>query len=108
MNSPSNFRMVQASNEATTSFPKVKSAVSPKYPEEARKNGWQGRVIVSALVGKDGLVKKVEVKDSSGHSCLDSAALQAVKKYVFEPARDSSGKPISKWIYIPVVFRLKK
>lgn len=108
MNSSANFRMVQASNVATPSFPKVKSAVSPEYPEEAKKNGWQGRVIVNALVGKDGYVKGVEIKASSGHSCLDSAALQAVKKYIFEPARDSNGKPVEKRIYIPVVFRLKK
>ncbi len=108
MNSPSNFRMLQASKETTNSFPKVKSAVSPEYPEEAKKNNWQGRVIVSALVGKDGLVKRVKIKASSGYTCLDSAALEALKKYVFYPAKDSSGKPVSKWVYIPVIFRLKK
>jgi len=56
----------------------------------------------------DGLVKSAKVVFSSGHPCLDSAAVEAIKKYTFEPAKDSTGKPVEKWVFVPVIFRLDK
>lgn len=47
--------------------------------------------------------KKVE---SAGHRDLDSAAAEAVKKWLFEPAR--AGKtPVAVWVLLPVKFELE-
>ena len=61
----------------------LKSQVPPVYPEDAKKAGIQGEVVVHALVGKTGSVEKVEVV--SGPEPLRRAALDAVRQWQFEP-----------------------
>jgi protein TonB len=50
------------------------------YPLIARKKGWQGTVIVSFVVSKDGMVQEVHIKESSGFSLLDQSAVNTIKK----------------------------
>jgi periplasmic protein TonB len=50
------------------------------YPIIARKKGWQGTVIVSFVVSKDGMVQEVQIKESSGFSILDQSAVNTIKK----------------------------
>ena len=50
------------------------------YPLLARKKGWQGTVIVSFVVSKDGMVQQVHIKESSGFSLLDQSAVNTIKK----------------------------
>jgi len=69
---------------------RTKSKVQPTYPELARKMNLTGTVKVEVVVAANGTVK--EVKVVGGHPVLASAALDAVKKWRFEPAAgDSSG-----------------
>jgi TonB family protein len=63
---------------------KVKSKVSPAYPEIARKMGLSGTVRLELVVAPNGSVK--ETKVIGGHPILVTAALDAVKKWKFEPA----------------------
>jgi len=63
---------------------KVKSKVSPTYPEIARKMGLSGTVKIEVVVAPNGSVK--ETKVIGGHPILVTAALDAVKKWKFEPA----------------------
>ena len=63
---------------------KVKSKVSPAYPEIARKMGLSGTVKIELVVAPNGSVK--ETKVIGGHPILVTAALDAVKKWKFEPA----------------------
>ena len=62
------------------------------YPAEARRNGWEGKVVFRALIGVDGRAKTCEVLESSGHDVLDDATCEKVINTArFEPARDDAG-----------------
>lgn len=50
-----------------------------KYPASAQKRQIEGRVIVKFTVSPDGQVASAEIVESSRHSALDQAALNAVK-----------------------------
>jgi TonB family protein len=69
---------------------RAKSKVQPVYPELARKMNLTGTVKVEVVVAPNGTVK--EAKVVGGHPVLANAALEAVKKWRFEPAAmESSG-----------------
>ena len=67
---------------------KVKSRVSPAYPELARRMSIAGVVKVQVVVAPNGTVKNTKVV--GGHPLLVTAAVDAVKKWRFEPASDET------------------
>jgi len=86
--------------------PRYRSNPAPGYPEEARRNGQQGVVLISAQVEADGHPNRVTLQRSSGFPLLDAAALDAVRKWTFDPAR-AGGMPIASRIDVPVRFNLQ-
>jgi len=69
---------------------RAKSKVQPEYPELARKMNITGTVRIEVVVAANGTVK--DAKIMGGHPVLATAALEAVKKWRFEPAAmESSG-----------------
>jgi protein TonB len=69
---------------------RVKSKVPAVYPELARKMNLAGTVKVAVVVAPNGTVK--EAKVVGGHPVLANAALDAIRKWRFEPAAgESSG-----------------
>lgn len=79
--------------------------VSPLYPPRCRRLGIEGVVRVRVLVGERGRPLEVVVGRSSGDPSLDEAALDAVRKWRFEPAK-RDGTPIRAWAIVPIEFRL--
>ena len=67
---------------------KVKSKVTPVYPEIARKMGLTGNVKLQLVVAANGEVK--ETKVIGGHPILVNAAVDAVKKWRYETASAES------------------
>jgi protein TonB len=67
---------------------KVKSKISPIYPEIARKMNLAGVVKLEVTVTPSGTVKDTKV--IGGNPILVNAAADAVKKWRFEPANDES------------------
>ena len=67
---------------------KVKTRVSPSYPELARRLSIRGTVRVVVVVSANGSPKDAKVL--GGNPVLVNAALEAVKKWKFEPAQDES------------------
>ena len=63
---------------------RAKSKVQPVYPELARRMNLTGSVKVEVVVAPNGSVKDAKVV--GGHPVLANAALEAVKKWRFEPA----------------------
>jgi len=63
---------------------KVKSKVVPEYPEIARQLHLEGKVKVQVIISADGYVTNTKV--IGGHPVLAQAAVDAVKKWRFEPA----------------------
>ena len=69
---------------------RAKSKVQPLYPELARKMNIIGTVKIEVVVAPNGTVKEARVV--GGHPVLANAALDAAKKWRFEPAPgESSG-----------------
>ena len=91
----------------TPTYAGVSYAHTPKpaYPEQARKAGWEGTVMLGVLVNVGGKAEKVEIKGSSGYAPLDQAAVEGLKRWLFRPARYGE-RAVESWVKIPVVFRL--
>jgi periplasmic protein TonB len=81
--------------------------VKPRYPDSARRRGVEGTVIIKAYVTEQGRVDQVQVEQSAGHTDLDDAAVEAVGRWRFEPARRGR-QPIAMWVSIPVRFMLNR
>ena len=90
-----------------TPYAKLKplDVVPPLYPPRCRRLGIEGTVRVRVLVGERGRPLEVLVGKSSGDASLDEAALDAVRKWRFEPAR-RDGAAIRAWATVPIEFRL--
>ncbi|MGH7875376.1 MAG: energy transducer TonB [Candidatus Binatia bacterium] len=79
--------------------------VKPRYPESARRAGVQGVTTLRVRVLENGKVGEVIVDQSAGFRDLDMAAMDAVKKWLFEPARQGKNA-VSVWVLLPVKFEL--
>lgn len=80
--------------------------VKPRYPESARRAGAQGVTTLRVRVLENGRVGEVIVEQSAGFRDLDFAAVDAVRKWLFEPARQGKN-PVSVWVLLPVKFELR-
>lgn len=75
----------------------------PAYPEAARTEGVQGRVLLQATISKEGEVEQLHVLD--GDPMLRAAAMDAVSKWRYRPYT-VNGKPVEVSTNIRVDFRL--
>jgi protein TonB len=78
----------------------------PRYPAAARRMRLQGTVTIRALVGTDGHPQHVSLEKSSGMELLDNAALEAVQRWMFVPARQGT-TPVAAEVDMPLRFRLE-
>ncbi|NIM15468.1 MAG: TonB family protein [Candidatus Aminicenantes bacterium] len=85
--------------------PRLIRKVDPDYPEEAKKAGIQGRVVVTAVTDVFGSV--AEAKVVKGPKALHEAAVNAIKQWVYEPyLLDGVPKPVK--FTVVVSFHLDK
>ncbi len=89
-----------------SAVPRYEENSPPPYPRIARRRGYEGVVILSVEVRNDGTVGNITVRESSGHSILDKAALKTVKRWKFRPGTQW-GVPITMTVDVPVRFMLK-
>jgi len=110
---PSSLANSPASGEASDDSPLVKAAPlyahnpPPPYPPLAQRRGWEGAVLLRVVVDEDGLVREVALESSSSHSLLDAAALKAVRRWRFQPARRGN-RPVADEVRVPIRFKLEK
>jgi periplasmic protein TonB len=71
------------------------------YPATARRNGWEGEVVVAFQILSDGSVRDVRVVQGSGHAALDRGAIEAVRN-----ASPFHRSPVEAEVITPVVYRL--
>ena len=77
-----------------------------QYPEQAKKDGLQGRVILSFTIGTDGVVRDVKVLRSA-HEVLDAEAARVISASPkWEPGLQD-GNPVPVTFTFPVVFQLR-
>lgn len=67
---------------------RVKTKIAPVYPDIARRMGISGTVKLSVVIATNGTVKNTTAV--GGHPVLVNAAMDAVKKWKFEPAPGES------------------
>lgn len=87
------------------SAPSIVYRVEPTYSEEARKAKYQGVVVLSAIVRKDGTIEIVKVVRGLGLG-LDENAVQALKQWKFRPGM-KNGVPVDVALNIEVNFSLR-
>lgn len=90
-------------NDNLDSPPKLLSKFTFKYPHVAKKDSISGEVVLRILVSNTGAVSKVEVEKSIPP--LDSAAIDAVSKLRFKPAK-KFGMPTDVWVRVPLNFEI--
>jgi protein TonB len=78
----------------------------PAYPLAARRRGQAGTVIVRAEIGSDGGCRQAALKQGSGHPLLDRAAVDAVRKWRFVPAKRGD-TAVAAWVEVPITFKLE-
>lgn len=101
---------VQPAPEPPLELPRYNAAYlsnpPPSYPLSARRRGIEGTVLVRAEVAAGGECLRAELKKSSGAEVLDQAALEAVRKWRFVPARRGS-QAVAAWVEVPITFKLE-
>jgi protein TonB len=85
--------------------PRRIEGVPPSYTEEARKERIQGVVIVRVVIDKSGDITDVEVLKGLPMG-LSGAAVDAIRTWRFEPARNAAGEPVEVYYNLTINFRL--
>ncbi len=86
------------------SAPRVIYQVDPEFSEEARKAKYQGTCTLMLVVDANGRPTNIRVANSLGMG-LDEKAIEAAKKWRFEPAM-KNGHPVAVEIALEVDFHL--
>jgi TonB family protein len=84
--------------------PKVVYKVEPEFSDEARKNKFQGTVLLRVIVGVDGKPHEVTVQRSLGMG-LDEKAVEAARLWRFDPGT-KDGQPVPVEVLLEVNFHL--
>lgn len=79
---------------------------APVYPSVSRRLHEQGLVLLRVRVTAEGQAAQVLVERTSGSYRLDRAAVQAVERWRFIPARRGADS-IEAWVLVPIEFELK-
>jgi protein TonB len=77
----------------------------PPYPALSRRLGEEGQVLLEVYILPNGSVGDIKLKQSSGFSRLDNAALEAVRKWQFIPAKRGDNA-FATWTIQPISFVL--
>ena len=87
--------------------PSPRRRIKPEYPNGARQRGEEGTVVVEFLVTEHGMADNIQVvtSESCGFQELQQAAIMAVKRARFVPARRGSAN-VPYTVRLPLDFHL--
>jgi periplasmic protein TonB len=86
--------------------PRYRTNPTPEYPIASRRRREEGVVLLNVAVDVAGTPTTISLNHSSGYPLLDRAALDAVRRWTFEPAR-SGGVAMFSLVVVPVRFSLE-
>jgi len=86
-------------------MPHVIYKVDPEYTEDAHDSGIQGTVVLSIVVGTDGLAHDISIVKGL-HPGLDRSAIVNLQQWRFTPST-RNGEPVAVRATIEINFRLK-
>lgn len=75
----------------------------PAYPPEAKETGTRGKVVIQAILDREGCVVRIQLLE--GHPMLNQSALDAFKRWVFLPAT-LDGIPVDVYFNLTANFNL--
>ena len=78
---------------------------APEYPSLAQRRGWEGTVLLRVHVLANGKPGEIQIQKSSGRDQLDDAALSAVKRWSFVPAKQGEVAQDG-WVSVPIDFKI--
>ncbi len=78
---------------------------APEYPALAHRRGWEGTVLLRVHVLASGKPGEIQLQNSSGRQQLDDAALAAVKRWSFVPAKQGE-VAVDGWVSVPIEFKI--
>ena len=78
---------------------------APKYPRLARRQGWEGTIVLRVEVLANGTAGDIEIMQTSSHRILDEVSVKAVRGWKFLAARIDE-HPVRSWVEVPISFRL--
>jgi TonB family protein len=84
--------------------PECRSCPDPSFGSNERSAKREGMVVLNAVIGADGLARQVEVEKGTNQS-FEEAAIKAVIKWKFQPAKGPDGKPVAVRIPIEISIR---
>ncbi|MFI5058880.1 MAG: TonB family protein [Candidatus Acidiferrales bacterium] len=85
-------------------MPECHSCPDPTFPSNERSTGREGIVVLNAVIGTDGRAHQIEVEKGTSQS-FQEAAIKAVAKWKFQPAKGPDGTLVAVRIPIEVIFR---
>ncbi|HZL18250.1 MAG TPA: energy transducer TonB, partial [Polyangia bacterium] len=89
----------------TVAKARYRTNAKPDYPIASQRRREEGVVLLNVAVDAGGIPTAISLNRSSGHPLLDRAALDAVRRWTFEPAR-AGGVPMFSRVVVPVRFSL--
>lgn len=78
---------------------------APEYPSLAQRRGWEGSVLLRVHVLANGSPSEIQIQTSSGREALDQAAVKAVQRWKFVPAKRGDVAQDG-WVSVPLDFKL--
>src|ERR1700722_11617697 len=93
-----------ASQSGTLTAPTLRTRVEATYPPDALRDKVEGKVGLEVVVDDTGSVVSAKVTGPAGHG-FDEAALDAVRRFSFAPARQN-GTPIRSTLQLSYEFHL--
>lgn len=98
--------MPPAATESRERDPRLLHIYLPEYTDKAREKKIEGKLIVRALLQRDGKVKNIKVEKGLGYG-LDDRAVSAVKRLGFLPA-EFDGQEVDATTQIVFDFKVEK
>ena len=95
----------QGGGAVLSAQPRYRTNPRPDYPLPSLRRREEGIVLLNVQVQADGTPAAISLNRSCGHPLLDRAALEAVRRWTFAPAR-AAGVPVASLVVIPVRFSL--
>jgi protein TonB len=86
--------------------PEVTHKVNPAFPREALKEKASGLVVLDVVIDSNGAVGEITVVESP-NEYLSKAAVDAMRQWKYEPARNKDGEAIAVCYLVKIGFHLK-
>jgi TonB family protein len=84
--------------------PSLVNRVEPQYPEDARRDGLEGVVILEAVISAGGCVEAISIVKGVDPR-LDFQSVRAVSQWRYKPAT-LEGRPVRVYLTVTATFRL--